>query len=74
MLCAEQNAFWQEYQAAVKTFHASIRDLASLVTSSAAGSDFNLAHSRISDARRACDAVRAALEHHQTEHGCSNSN
>ena len=72
MLCAEYDSLRQEHQAAVQNFRASLRDLVVLVDNSAADSDFNLAHRRIRAARRAFEAARDALEHHQAEHGCAN--
>jgi hypothetical protein len=70
MLCAEQNAFWQEYRAAVRNYHAAIRELAVLVDDSAKNSDFNLAHIKIKAARGFCEVAQAALEHHEAEHRC----
>ncbi len=70
MLCAEHDSLRQEHRAAVKTFRASIRDLAVLVENSAADSDFTLAHLRIRASCGACEVARATLEHHQVEHGC----
>ncbi len=70
MLCAEQNAFWQEYRAAVKNYVAAIRELAALVVHSAEEPAFNRAHLQIKAARGLCDATQAALEHHELEHGC----
>jgi hypothetical protein len=70
MLCAEQNAFWQEYRAAVRNYHAAIRALVVLVDDPAENPDFNRAHLQINSARELCDVAQAALEHHQAEHGC----
>jgi hypothetical protein len=70
MLCAERDSLRHERQAVAQNFRASIRDLVILVDNSAADSDFNLAHRRIRVARRAYEAARDALEHHQAEHGC----
>jgi hypothetical protein len=70
MLCAERDSLRHEYEAAVQNLRASIRDLVMLVDHSVADSDFNLAHRRIRVARRAYEATRDALEHHQAEHGC----
>ena len=73
MLCAEQHAFWQEHQAAVKNYIAAMRALAELVDHSAEDPAFNLAHLRIKAARGLCDVTRAALELHEAEHGCGTS-
>jgi len=70
MLCAERDRLRHEHQAAAQNFRASIRDLVILVDNSVADSDFDLAHRRISVARRAYEVARDALEHHQAEHGC----
>jgi len=70
MLCAEHDLRRQEHQAAVQKFRASIRDLVVLVDTTAAESDFNLAHRRIGAARRTCDMARDAMDHHQAEHAC----
>ena len=70
MLCAERDSLQHEHQAAAQNLRAAIRDLVILVDNSAADSDFNLAHRRIRVARRAYEAARDALEHHQAEHGC----
>jgi hypothetical protein len=70
MLCAKRDSLWQDHRVAVKTFRASIRDLVVLVETSAAHSDFTLAHLRIRAACGACEVARATLEHHQIEHGC----
>ena len=47
MLCAEQNAFWQDHRAAVKNYVAAVRELAVLVDHSATNPDFNQAHWQI---------------------------
>ena len=70
MLCAERDSLRHERQAAAQNFRASIRDLVILVDDSLADSDFNLAHRRIRVARRAYEAARDAMEHHQADHGC----
>jgi hypothetical protein len=70
MLCAEQNAFWQEHRAAVHNYHAAVRVLIVLVDKSATNSDFNLAHLKIRATRGLCEAAQAPLEYHQAEHGC----
>jgi hypothetical protein len=70
MLCAERDSLRHEHQVATQNFRASIRDLVILVDNLVADSDFNLAHRRIRVARRAYEAARDALEHHQAEHGC----
>jgi hypothetical protein len=70
MLCAEYNAFWQVHRACVNNYVAAIRELVVLVDYSAENPDFDRAHQRIEAARGLCDAARAALEHHQAEHGC----
>jgi hypothetical protein len=70
MRCAEHDSLRQEQRTAVQNFRASICDLVVLVETSAADSDFNLAHRRIRAARRDFEAARDALEHHQAEHGC----
>ena len=70
MPCAERDLLRQEHQATIRSFRASIRDLAVLVENSDPDSDFNLIHRRIRAARRACEGAQDALEHHQTEHGC----
>ena len=70
MLCADHNSLQQEHRAVVQNFRASIGNLVVLVDDSAEGSDFDLAHRRIRAARRACEAARDAMEHHQAEHGC----
>jgi hypothetical protein len=70
MLCAERDSLRHEHEAAAQNFRASIRNLVILVDNSAADSDFNLAHRRMRVARRAYEAARDALEHHQAEHGC----
>jgi hypothetical protein len=74
VLCAEQNAFWQDYRAAFKNYVAAIRELVVLVDHSADGSAFNRAHLRIKETRGLCEAAWAALKLHQAEHGCSSSN
>ncbi len=71
MRCAEYDAYWQEHQAAAKTFYASLRALVALVDNSALDSDFNLAHRRIRADLRTCQAAQDAMEQHQEEHGCS---
>ena len=70
MPCAERDSLRDEHRAAVQGFRAAIRDLAVLVDTFGADSDFNLAHQRIRGVRRACEAARDAMEHHQAEHGC----
>jgi len=70
MLCAERDSLRHEHQAALQNLRASIRDLVILVDDPAADSDFNLAHRRISVARRAYVVARDALEQHQADHGC----
>jgi hypothetical protein len=70
MLCAQRDSLRQEHRASVQNFRTSIRDLVVLVDISAADSDFHLAHRRIRATRRAFEAARDALEHHQAEHGC----
>ncbi len=70
MLCAERDSLRHEYEGAAQNFRGSIRDLVILVDNSAADSDFNLAHRRVRVARRAYEAARDALEHHQAKHGC----
>ena len=70
MLCAEQNAFWQDHRAAVKNYVAAVRELAVLVDHSATNPDFNRAHWRIKATHGLCDVAQATLEHHQAEHGC----
>ena len=70
MLCTERDSLRQEHEAAVRNYRVAIFDLVVLVDKSAADSDFNLAHLRIREARRTCEATRDALEHHQAEHGC----
>jgi hypothetical protein len=70
MLCAEQNAFWQEHRASFKDYVAAIRALVALVDRSAEDPAFNYAHLRIKAARGICETAQAALEHHRAEHGC----
>jgi hypothetical protein len=70
MWCAEHDSLRQERLAAAQNFRASICDLVVLVETSAADSDFNLAHRRIRAARRNFEAARDALEQHEAEHGC----
>jgi hypothetical protein len=70
MLCAEHDSLQQEHRAAIRILRASIRDLVVLVETSAADSDFTLAHLRIRAACGACEVAQAALEYHQVEHGC----
>ena len=70
MLCAERDSLRQQHRAVVATFRASIRDLVVLVERSATESAFSRAHLRIRAACGACEVARAALEHHQLEHGC----
>jgi hypothetical protein len=70
MLCAEQNAFWQEHRAAVNNYVAAIHALVGLVNHSAEDPAFNLAHLRIKATRGLCDVRRPALEYHELEHGC----
>ena len=70
MPCAERDSLRQEHEATVQDFRASIRELAVLVDTSAADSDFNMAHRRIRVALRACEGAQDALQHHQAEHGC----
>ena len=70
MLCAERDSLRHAQQAAVQNLRESIRDLVILVDNSGTDSDFNLYHRRIGVARRAYEAARDALEHHQAEHGC----
>jgi hypothetical protein len=70
MLCAEQNAFWQEYRAALENYIAAIRSLVALVDHSAANPAFDLAHLRVKAARGLCDTTEAALGRHEIEHGC----
>ena len=72
MLCAERDSLWQQHRVIVQQFRASIRNLVALVDNSASDLSFNLAHRRIRATRRACEAARDALEHHQAEHGCLN--
>jgi antitoxin component HigA of HigAB toxin-antitoxin module len=74
MLCAEQRAFWQEQRAAVKNYRAAIHDLVALVDQSAENPAFNRAHIRIKVTLTLCHVARAALEHHEAEHGCQISN
>jgi hypothetical protein len=74
MLCAEQNALWQEHRAAVKNYVAAIRELVELVDHSGENPDFNRAHLRIKSARGLCDVAQAALTLHEVEHGCQTSN
>ena len=74
MLCAEQNALWQEHRAAVNNYVAAIRELVELVDHSGTNQDFNRAHLRIKSARGFCDVAQAALAHHEAEHGCQTSN
>jgi hypothetical protein len=70
MLCIERDSLRREHHVTVQIFRASIRDLAVLVDTSAPDPDIILAHRRIRATRRACEAARDALEHHQAEHGC----
>jgi hypothetical protein len=58
MLCAEQNAFWQEHRAAVKNYVAAVRELVVLVDQSAEYPAFNLAHLQIKAARGRCDVTQ----------------
>jgi len=74
VLCADQNAFWQEYRAAVKNYRKTLRDLAALFDNSATDQEFNLAHWRIQAARGLCDTAQASLKHHQAEHAYNISN
>ena len=74
MLCAEQNALWQEHRTAVKNYVAAIHGLVALVDQSAENLAFNRAHLQIKTARGLCDVAQAALEHHEAEHGCQISN
>jgi hypothetical protein len=60
MLCAEQDALWQEYRAAVHNYHSAIRELVALVDSSAKDSDFDRVHLRIKSARGLCEVAQAA--------------
>jgi predicted metal-binding protein len=70
MLCAEQDSLQQEHREAISIFRASLFDLVVLVENSAEDSGFTLAHLRIRATCGACEVARAALEHHQVEHGC----
>jgi hypothetical protein len=70
MLCAEHESLRQDFRVTVKTFRECIGELVVLVDSSATDSNFTLAHLRIRAARGACEVARAAMEHHQVEHGC----
>jgi organic hydroperoxide reductase OsmC/OhrA len=74
MQCAEYDAFWQEHRAAVKNYIAAIHDLVALVDQSAENLAFNRAHLRIKVTLTLCDVARAAMEHHEAEHGCQISN
>ena len=67
------NALWQGHRAAGKNYVAAIHALVGLVNHSAEDQAFNLAHLRIKAARGLCEVTRAALEHHELEHGCQKS-
>ncbi len=70
MPCACRDSLRLEHLAAVQKFRASISNLVALVDNSAMDLDFDLAHLQIRAARGTCEVTRAALEHHQAEHGC----
>ncbi len=70
MFCAENILLRQEHQAAILAFRVAIGDLVALVESSAADSDFTLAHRRIRATGGACEIALAAVEQHREDHGC----
>ena len=70
MLCAEHNSLLQRHQATIQDLRVSVRNLAVLVDTSATDLDFTLAQWQIRAASGACEIARAAVEHHQAEHGC----
>ena len=63
MLCASRDVLRQELHAHVQIFRACIRELAALVDSAAADSEFDPVDRRIRAARLACATIRNALEH-----------
>ncbi len=70
ILCAERDSLRQERWIAVRNFREAIHDLVVLIDNSAPDLAIDLAHLQVRAARGACEVARAALEHHQVEHGC----